>query len=190
MDNDLRDLAQSRNRDNSMNGGFREKVSRDDTNTTNQNSMPSGFMSSGIGGSSTNEISQVPGPAMSIMDRIRSCTSIRNNYCLGDDPSSQTDGNNKDSTVLRYVVPSVERNNSLLDDESSSPSVPSRAIEYTARKPKFDAKKSAAYRDYINKKILQRNSEYEQTDLTRPMEIGVKRTFTDAQGRIREMVAL
>ena len=190
MDNDLRDLAQYRNRDNFVNGGVREKVSRDDTNTTNQNSMPSGIMSSVIGGSDTNEISQVPGPAMSLMDRIRSCTSIRSNYCLGDDPSSQTDGNNKDSTVLRYVVPSVERNNSLLDDESSSPSVPSRAIESIARKPKFDAKKSAAYRDYINKKMLQRNSEYEQTDLTRPMEIGVKRTFTDAQGRIREMVAL
>lgn len=118
-----------------------------------------------------------------VMDRIGACASIPNNHCFGDEQELPPRLGNSEDTFLRYGRPINERNNSLVQAE---PHVyPNKSAKWA-----MGAKKSAAYREYINKKVLQRNTEYGKPDEFVPMEIGVKRTFTDSQGRIREMVAL
>lgn len=129
-----------------------------------------------------------------LVDRITAC----NNNCFGDEqeappPTMRNENSNKD-TVLKYVIPTVERSNSLVDNESSTPPVSRKATPTAVRSPyaQMGTKKSAAYREYINDKMIQRSAELDPPDksVPIPMEIGVKRTFTDSQGRIREMVAL
>ena len=152
------------------------------------NSTPIRTISSFFGKNDAAEV--LPDPTL--MDRIRSCTGIPNNDCFGDDPRNKNDNN---GTVMRYVMPSVERSNSLI--EESKPPTPNISRDRTSPNmarspmPAMGTKKSAAYRKYIDKKIRHQNAECDRLDgQIMPMEIGVKRTFTDGQGRIREMVAL
>jgi len=160
------------------------------------NSTPIRAISSFFSKSISSTVPQGPTSTINLMDRISSCTSIPNNHCLGDEqelqPRTTTNGTNTNSTVLRYIIPTVERCNSLMEEESEPPALSRKSVPNKAGSPlsRMGSKKSAAYREYINQKILQRKAGYEQSDTSMSMQIGVKRTFTDSQGRIREMVAL
>jgi hypothetical protein len=192
MHYDMKDRTPAGSRVDSMKVSHRGKVADDSlfVKKAKRNATPIRVISSIFSKSNANP------PANDLMDRINSCTSIPNNNCFGDEqmlpPSTMLNRENNNSTILRYVIPTVERSNSLLEAESPRLPVSRNRTQPTARSPlsPMGTKKSAAYREYINKKMLQREAEYEQPDISIPMEIGVKRTFTDAQGRIREMVAL
>lgn len=152
-------------------------------------------------------------PAPSLMERINSCSVPQN--CL----ANGTNENPKNGTVMQYIVPGVgvERTNSLIDESESplpgftrSSTAPDLARSSTLQivntaSPSMGRKKAAAYKEYINRKMFQRNAhlhqeQYNQQDEVEEvenkpddqseMEIGVKRTFTDSQGTVREMIAL
>jgi len=159
-----------------------------------RNATPIRFLSSFLGGNNASEATSTATNTNNLMDRISSCTSIQNNKCLGGAHELLPDVSKKqnDENKFRYVIPTVDRSNSLVETESlkrlpSSEEIPNRTRSTLSR---MGTKKSAAYREYINDKILRREAECEQLESSIPIEIGVKRTFTDAQGRIREMVAL
>jgi len=125
-----------------------------------------------------------------IMEKISACTGIPSNDCLGDGQKNKE----SNGTMMRYVVPSVERCNSLIDDAESPPRNSSRSRTIAGMGRSFmhnmGSKKAAAYKEYINKKMRQRNEECDSSEQSTQMTIGVKRTFTDSSGNVREMVAL
>mmetsp|Transcript_19404 Transcript_19404/g.39890 ORF Transcript_19404/g.39890 Transcript_19404/m.39890 type:complete len:153 (+) Transcript_19404:752-1210(+) len=118
--------------------------------------------------------------------KISACTGIP---CTGI-PNNENQ-NQHDGAVMRYITPSVVRSNSLIDEEELPPENISRSLTMPSPSrswfPRMGSKKAAAYKEYINEKMHQRNPELAHSE---PMKIGVKRTFTDSQGQIREMVAL
>ena len=132
--------------------------------------------------------SRNPAPAINLVERVTSCTSV-NNQCLGDTEEMPASYNNTNNVVLNYNPGS---SNPLR--ATQVPPVPTVSRSSSAR---MSTKKSAAYRDYISKKMLLRNHSLERNHSLDgslyedvPMEIGSKRSFVDARGKIREMVAL
>eukprot|EP00536_Pseudo-nitzschia_multiseries_P016148 jgi/Psemu1/312835/fgenesh1_kg.1029_\ len=133
-----------------------------------------------------------PPPTINLVERVNACTPVETNACLGDEaelppPMMHNNSNNRtdNNTILTYAVPNDGRCNSLVDLKKSE--------EDAAKSPssRMSAKKAAAYRAYISKKMLQHTEECDNNgDQSIPFEIGKKRTFTDERGRIREMVAL
>jgi len=196
MHYDMKNREPPGRRVNSMQAGHRGRVANDSSfaKQATRNATPIRVLSHMFGQSNANRVPPVPTSTAELMDRINSCTSIPNNDCFANEqmlpPSTMLNRENNNS--LRYVVPTVERSNSLVKYESSRLPVSRSRTQPTARSPlsPMGTKKSAAYREYINKKMIQREAKYEQPDTSLPMKIGVKRTFTDAQGRVRDMVAL
>lgn len=147
-------------------------------------------------------------PEPTLMQRINSCSIPDNCFANG------TNEKPKNGTVMRYIVPGVERTNSLIDEsEGPLPAFArsntetdltrSSTLQIVNTSPSMGKKKSEAYREYINRKMFQRNAELAQKqddqqddqpegkpDDESEMEIGIKRTFTDSQGTVREMIAL
>jgi hypothetical protein len=196
MHYDIKNREPPGRRVNSMQASHRGRVAHDSSfsKQAKQNATPIRVLSHMFGQSNANRVPPVPTSTAELMDRINSCTSIPNNDCFANEqmPPSSTMLNRENNNSLRYVVPTVERSNSLVEYESSRLPVSRSRTQPTARSSlsPMGTKKSAAYRDYINKKMIQREAKYEQPDTSLPMEIGVKRTFTDAHGRVRDMVAL
>jgi len=138
-----------------------------------------------------------PTSVIELVNRVGSCTTIRTNNCLG----NEKDETEKHSNRLRYVVTDVERSNSMVESmdrhrppkpraptASTKGASPNKSTSPSARMGK---KKSTAYRAYMHKKMTEREEECLQPlGSPIPMEIGVKRTFTDEKGRVREMVSL
>jgi len=118
---------------------------------------------------------------INLVDRVGGCTSGGDSHCFRDDSEMAPPTNN--NTILRYVIPTAGRNNSLLEVEKPM------GDKATSPSSRMSAKKAIAYRAYINKKMIQRAKEFDQ-ELSIPMEIGVKRSFMDDRGYVREMVAL
>mmetsp|Transcript_54012 Transcript_54012/g.62395 ORF Transcript_54012/g.62395 Transcript_54012/m.62395 type:complete len:660 (+) Transcript_54012:178-2157(+) len=121
-----------------------------------------------------------PSPDIDLVERV-TCTSSDNN-CLRDTKEIPA----PDSiTVINYIPKS---SNPLVAKVTPIPSI-NTALPPTRR---ISGKKSAAYREYINNKMLQRNHSMEGTDCEDnvSMEIGLKRSVVDERGTIREMVAL
>ncbi len=137
-----------------------------------------------------NAMKAPPAQEPTIMEKISACTGIPSNDCLGDGQKSKE----SNGTMMAYVVPSVERCNSLIDQaESPHRNISrSRTVSGMGRSflPNMGSKKSAAYKEYINTKMLQRNAECDSSDQATQMTIGIKRTFTDTSGNVREMIAL
>jgi len=147
-----------------------------------RNATPIRLLSSLFGNSNTTTVPLSPEPT--ITEKISACTGIP---CTGN-PNNQNQNN---GAVMRYITPSVVRSNSLIDEEELPPENISRSLTMPSPSrswfPRMGSKKAAAYKEYINEKMNQRNPELANPE---PMKIGVKRTFTDSQGQIREMVAL
>jgi hypothetical protein len=132
--------------------------------------------------------SRNPSSAINFVERVTACTSD-NIQCLGDTEEMPAPYNNTNNVVLNYIPGS---SNPLR--ATQVPPVPTISTSSSAR---MSTKKSAAYRDYINKKMLLRNHSLERNHSLDgslyedvPMEIGLKKSFVDERGKIREMVAL
>ena len=155
---------------------------------------PIRLLSSFLGRNNASEVSSNVTKTNNLIDRISSCTGIESNNCLGGDQELPSHGlrNQNDEKAFRYVIPTVDRSNSLVETESRTRLPPSEETPNTSVSTlsRMGTKKSAAYREYINNKMLQREAEWDKPESSVPIEIGVRRTFTDAQGQIREMVAL
>jgi len=116
-----------------------------------------------------------PSPVIDLVDRVTACTSS-DNHCFGDTKEIPAPDN---TTVINYLP---------VAEVTPIPSI-TTALSPTQR---ISVKKSAAYREYINNKMRQRNHSMEGTvcEDDVPMEIGLKRSVVDDRGTIREMVAL
>ena len=148
--------------------------------------------SSSCSSNNNNEADRNPSPVINLVDRVNGCTSI-NNQCFRDTeelPAPAKNNKNSKGTVLRYVIPADGRCNSLLEVNEAPPPPGVSTTAAKSSSARMSTKKSKAYKEYINKKMMQREEECEQLDAPIPMQIGVKRTFTDERGRIRVMVAL
>jgi hypothetical protein len=137
---------------------------------------------------STDNRKETQSPAINLVERVTACTSD-NNRCLGDTEEMPAPDNNNNNVVLNYIPGS-----STPLRATQVPHVPTISTSSSAR---MSTKKSAAYRDYINKKMLLRNHSLERNHSLDgslyedvPMEIGLKRSFVDTRGKVREMVAL
>lgn len=196
--NNMKDHTPTESKVQSMNVGDRGEFADNlaFAKKAKQNCTPRSILSSLFCRDLSSDVPSDPVPTIDLMGRINSCTSDQNNNCFGSDqgqtPSRVINESSNNSRALRHAIPNTERCNSLMDTESLTPPVTSETTQTTKglALSRMGTKKSAAYREYINNKMLQRNADCEQLNESIPIEIGVKRTFTDADGCIREMVAL